>query len=131
MSPMTLSLEVRTNASCTTGSLMVHQRTTYRPCQILLLFLPNSLHLSLCSPDGEAKIIRYNFSYHLILRRRDSIPRQSVELHQTGTFEGRSICSICSICIKNRSICKNIRSICLHIHRNGLHSYSILTKPNL
>ena len=30
------------------------------------------------------------FSYHLIPRYKDSNQRHSVELHQTGTFEGRS-----------------------------------------
>ena len=30
------------------------------------------------------------YSYHLMLRCRESNPRPSVKLHQTGTFEGRS-----------------------------------------
>ena len=39
---------------------------------------------------GAARIICYIFFYHLMPRHRDSNSRQSVELHQTGTFEGCS-----------------------------------------
>ena len=52
--------------------------------------LSQSSHLSLHSPDVAARIICYNFSYRPQPLRRDLNPRQSVELHKTGTFEGRS-----------------------------------------
>ena len=49
--------------------------------------MSHSSHLSLCLPDGAARIICYNFYYHLKPRQQNSNPRQSVEVHQAGTVE--------------------------------------------
>ena len=56
----------------------------------ILDIFPHSSKLSLCLPTGgAATIICYNFSY-LLMPQRDTNPPQSVELHQTVTFEGHS-----------------------------------------
>ena len=47
--------------------------------------------LSLRLPDGAARIFfSVQFFYHRLLGRRVSNPSQSIELQQTGNFEGRS-----------------------------------------
>ena len=59
---------------------------------LVIIFLLHSLPIRAFNSDAACQMARLGFFY-LIPRRRDSNPRhvsQSVELHQTSTFEGRS-----------------------------------------
>ena len=56
----------------------------------VLFFSVLSTSICVLSQMAQQGFFAAIYSYHLMLRRRESNPRPSVELHQTGTFEGHS-----------------------------------------